>query len=101
MPDTFFVVFLQPLIFDNKWMFCYYRVLVKQLIKYMHISEWPHCNLDQCHLHYKCQSQQSLIMRILRDDPESKDLFKSCQKITHFAILNGYETPHSKGTKND
>lgn len=63
----------------------------------MKFAKWPYCNLEQCNLHHKCQSEQSIIMRVLRDDEDSKDIFKSCQKVTHFAILNGYETPHAKG----
>lgn len=60
---------------------------------------WPYCDLTKCPLHYKCQSEQSIIMRILRDDEESKFLFESCQKITRQVIKNGCELPHSKVNK--
>jgi hypothetical protein len=62
----------------------------------MNNTKWPYCSLKECHLHYKCQSEQNIIMRILRDDEETKDIFESCQKITRQSIKNGWIQPHSK-----
>ncbi len=62
----------------------------------MNKSKWPYCDVSECHLYHKCQSEQSIIMRVLRDNEESKDIFESCRKITIQSIKNGWNQPHSK-----
>lgn len=57
-------------------------------------TSWPYCNITQCRLHSKCQSEQSILMRVLRDDEESKDIFKSCQNVTEWSVKNGHELPN-------